>query len=94
MSYLIIHHKVEDYAKWYPFFTQGSEMRKAAGSKGGRIFRSKIDPNEIVTLFEWDSIENAQKFSRSPELAEVMKTAGVIGMPEAFFMDEAGKVSA
>lgn len=94
MAYLMIHHKVEDFAKWKPFFTHNDSARKSAGSKGGQVFRSKSDPNEVVILFEWDKVENAQKFATSPELAALMKEAGVINRPDAFFLEEIEKVSA
>jgi hypothetical protein len=39
-------------------------------------------------LFEWDSIENAQKFVRSDETKEAMQNAGVVGMPAIYFVEE------
>jgi len=34
--------------------------RKAAGSKGNRLFRSEKDPNEVVILFEWQDLGKAR----------------------------------
>jgi heme-degrading monooxygenase HmoA len=85
---LLVHHKVEDYNKWKPFFDEHSSFRTQNGSKGESVFRSKNNPNEIFILFEWDNIENAQKFVQSDSLKEVMKDAGVIGMPEVHFLEE------
>ena len=50
MPYMLALHKVEDYAKWKSGFDEGVAIRKAAGSKGGYIFRNADDPNEIVGL--------------------------------------------
>jgi hypothetical protein len=52
MAQLFIRHKVKDYAKWKPLFDEHGAKRKAAGSKGGRLFRSEKDPNEVVILFD------------------------------------------
>ena len=40
-------------------------------------------------LLEWDSIENAKKFTQSDQTKEVMKDAGVVGMPAIHFVEEA-----
>lgn len=93
MAYLIVKHTVEDYGKWKPFFDQHSGARKAAGSKGAQLFRSGDNPNEITLLFEWDSIENARKFSESPDLREVMQKAGVLGPPTLSFLNEVERQS-
>ena len=34
-------------------------------------------------------IANAQKFAQSDNLKETMKNAGVIGMPDVYFVEEA-----
>ena len=94
MSYILVRHTVEDFAKWKPFFDQHGVARKADGSKGARVFRSAANPNEITILMEWDNLKNAQQFAQSPELREVMGKAGVIGKPEVTFLDQADMQSA
>jgi heme-degrading monooxygenase HmoA len=94
MAHFLVHHKVEDFNKWKPFFDQHSEFRSQNGSKGGKVFRSTSDPNEVFILFEWDSAANAQKFAQSDSLREVMKEAGVQGMPEVHFIEEVSATSA
>ncbi len=91
MAHLLVHHKVEDYKKWKPVFDEHSNFRSRNGSKGGRVFRDSKNPNEIFILFEWDSLDNAQKFSQSDDLKAVMMKAGVQGMPEIHFLEEASK---
>jgi heme-degrading monooxygenase HmoA len=65
--------------------------RKAAGSKGGRLFRSEKDPNEVVILFEWGDLGKAHKFVESDDLRQTMERAGVVGKPDLYFLDEIGK---
>ena len=65
MPYILVRQKVEDYAKWKPFFDQHSATRQSSGSRGGRLFRNAHDPNELVVLFEWDDLEKARQFAQS-----------------------------
>jgi heme-degrading monooxygenase HmoA len=88
MSHMLVHHNVEDYGKWKPVFDEHSSFRKEMGSKGGRVFRSANDPNDLFILFEWDNAENAKKFSQSDNLKETMQKAGVKGMPDIYFVEE------
>jgi heme-degrading monooxygenase HmoA len=94
MAYLLVHHNVEDFAKWKPVFDADATARKAGGSKGGRLFRSANNPNEVVVLFEWDSTEKALQFAQSDSLREAMQNAGVTGRPDVYFLDEVEKLHA
>lgn len=89
MAHLLVHHKVEDYNKFKPVFDMHASARSEAGSKGGKVFRNASNPNEVFVLLEWDNLENAQKFAQSNTIKEAMKNAGVIGMPEIYFVEEA-----
>ncbi len=68
MSYVLIRHKVKDYASWKPVFDEHGSARQAAGSKGGHLFRSADDPNEVTAILEWDDIQKARDFIGSPDL--------------------------
>ena len=89
MAHLLVHHKVEDYKKWKLAFDGHSSMRSQNGSKGGKVFQSANNPNELFVLLEWDSLANAQKFAQSDGIKEAMKNAGVVGMPAIYFVEEA-----
>ena len=39
------------------------------------------------------ALENAQKFAQSDIIKEAMKNAGVVGMPEIYFLEEAAKTA-
>ena len=93
MPYLLIRHKVADYAKWKPAFDADGITRQANGSRGGQLFRNASDPNEIVALFEWDDLEKASQFTQSAELREVMQRAGVVDQPDIYFLKDGEQVS-
>jgi heme-degrading monooxygenase HmoA len=88
MPYLLVRHKVEDYERWKPIFDEQAAFRERSGSKGGRLWRNADDPNETVVLFEWDSLENAQRFSNSDDLRETMQRSGVADQPDVYFFEE------
>jgi hypothetical protein len=92
MAYMIVKHKVKDYNRWKPAFDAHATVRANGGSKGGRLFKSSDNPNELTIIWKWDTIENARKFASSPDLEKVMREAGVIGKPEIYFMEEVEKV--
>jgi heme-degrading monooxygenase HmoA len=87
MPYLLVRHKVEDYERWKPVFDHDhGATRKRSGSKGGWILRNAFDPNELVILLEWDSLENAQRFANADDLREAMQRAGVADQPDVYFL--------
>jgi len=47
MPYLLVHHTAEDYGKWKPVFDEYATNRKTSGSKGGQLFRTADNPNEL-----------------------------------------------
>ena len=93
MPYLMVRHKVEDWAKWKKAFDEHGAARADAGSKGGQLFRNADDPNEIVVVFSWDGMDKARAFAQSEDLKQIMERAGVADKPDVFFLDEAAKLT-
>ena len=87
MPYLLVRHTVKDYEKWKPFFDEHQPTRQKSGSKGGHIYRNSQNPNELIIIFEWDTLDNARKFAESSDLQKQMEKAGVIGKPDVYFLD-------
>jgi hypothetical protein len=87
MSYVLVRLKVADYARWKLIFDADSANRQAGGSKGGQLFRSADDPNDMIMILEWDQ-EQAHQFCQSEELKARMQEAGVLGSPDFFFLEE------
>lgn len=92
MSYVIVKHKVADYARWKQMFDADAANRQSGGSKGGQLFRSADDPNEVVILFEWD-LEKARQFHQPEELSAEMQEAGAPGLPELYLLEEIEQLS-
>ncbi len=94
MPYMLVRHKIEDYAKWKLVYDRDAATRKANGSKGAHLFLSSDHPNEIIILFEWDDLSKARKFAQSEDLIKTMQIAGVIDKPDTYFLDEIERTAA
>ena len=94
MPYLLVHHRVEDYARWKPVYDARVATRRSSGSRGAHLLRSADDPNELVILFEWDTLENARSFAESRETREAMKQGGLAGPLELGFLVEVERTPA
>jgi heme-degrading monooxygenase HmoA len=93
MPYIIIHHRVKNFDIWKPFFEKHGDLRKANGSKGGTVYRSINDHNEIITILHWENLDKARSFAQSDDLRKVMEQAGVIGKPDIYFLEEVEKIT-
>ena len=88
MSYMLVHHKVEDYNTWRPQYDGHLEARKKAGLKEVHVLRNTTDPQDIFILFEASDLKKAQDFGSSDDLRETMQKAGVKGKPDVYFLNE------
>jgi hypothetical protein len=86
MAYMLIRHKVQDFGKWKPAYDFHQPARVGAGLKDLRLWHNADDPNDIFLLFEATDLAKAKAFAAAPDLKEKMKSAGVIGQPDIFFL--------
>ncbi len=93
MPYVLVRHKVQDYAKWKPVFDEAADSRKAMGSRGGYLYRNADDPNELVVLLEVADLAKARQYVQSEDLREAMQRSGVADQPDIYFLDEVEHVS-
>ena len=89
MAQLYVHHKVADYAKWRVVYDEMDAVRRSLGQTGSQVFRTAADPNEIVALTEWPSVEKARQYATSPDLKDAMQRAGVVSQPDILFLEKA-----
>jgi heme-degrading monooxygenase HmoA len=91
LTYVLVIHRVEDYAKWKPIYDEDGATRKAKGSKGAKVLRNANDPNHLVVITEWEDLQKAKNFIESDDIANTMKKAGVVGKPAVFYLEELEK---
>ena len=91
MPYVLVRHRVKNYAVWKTAFDEHGNAREEAGSRGGFLFRIAGDANDVLVLLEWETLEKARAFLRSEGLKKVMDRAGVVGSPEILYLDGTGR---
>ena len=79
---VIIHHKVADFDKWLPAFEADAARREAGGCTGISVYQDADDPTMVTIIVTVESLEKAQAFLGSEEMATKMQEAGVMGPPE------------
>jgi hypothetical protein len=89
MVKVIVQHHVADYDRWYPVFTEHQGIRKQHGATGHSINREATDPNSIVIVNEFATLEGARAFSTDPSLPDAMQRGGVDKAPQVWIVDEA-----
>ena len=87
MTHLLIRHKVRNFDKWKVVFDQGQVQRAELGCKGGTLYRTTADPNDVAIVFVWEDAKGAKAFVESSQLRKSMQEAGVINPPELRFLD-------
>ena len=93
MPYLLMRQNVADYAQWKAAFDGSAGDRERVGCKGGQVFQSANDPNEVVALLEWDTMENLQKFAQPDDVKERMKHATQPNPPDVYLLNLADSPS-
>ena len=88
MISVLVHHEVADYPAWKLVFDAALDWRQKNGEKSCRIFHIAGMVNNLVLLFEWESIESARQFMASDELKTRMAQAGVKSPPKVDFLTE------
>jgi heme-degrading monooxygenase HmoA len=88
MTYVMVIHQVEDYAKWKIVFDEHGNIRKAKGSKGASILSNQNVENQIVVITEWEDMEAAKNFAEAEDLKIAMQKAGVMGLPAIYYLEE------
>ena len=93
MTYILIRHKVADYAKWKRAVRAFAPVRQASGEQSFQVLRCAKAANDLTVICGWASAAQARKFIGSAELREAMTGGGVLGKPEIRFFKQAEDLS-
>ena len=91
MPYGIFWFTVEDYPKWKSVYDEHASARKVSGAITSQVLQNADNLNEVIVLLEYQSIEEAKKFSESEGLRLSMQRAGVNSVPNIIFVNESEK---
>ena len=89
MAKVIVQHHVADYDRWFPVFTEHGAVRRQHGATGHSVNRAVADPNMVVIVNDFATLDGARAFAGDPSLPSVMARAGVDGPPQVWIVEEA-----
>ena len=81
MATIILSHDVENFDSWKPYYEADSSRREEAGFKELAVGTQSDDPKKVFMIWQGDPVK-VEKMLQDPELAELMKEAGVTSVPE------------
>lgn len=87
---IFVSHKVENYDKWKPVFDSTAAWKQKFGWKSSTVMSIDGDPNNVLVIESFESIEKAKAFAASAELRTAMGKAGVMGPPDVRFYNVVG----
>jgi len=77
----VVSHPVKDFAAWKVMYDGAEPVRQKAGVTGAEVFQDPADPNKIVVIHRFPSLEAAQAFLADPGLKDAMMKGGVMAPP-------------
>ena len=89
MAKAIVQHHVADYDAWLQVFTEHEAVRRQHGATGHSINRAASDPNTIVIVNDFATLEGAVAFTQDPSLPAAMAAGGVVGAPQVWIASDA-----
>jgi heme-degrading monooxygenase HmoA len=90
MAYVLIEHRVGDFEIFRDVYLDDAERRERLGCKGGHVFRVADDPNTVIVMLEWETVEGARDFAGSLELEQAMEwSTSNVATPRVTVLDVA-----
>jgi hypothetical protein len=85
--WMIVTHKVYDYARWRPVHDRTAAIKRSYGWKRCAVFAVAGDRNHVMVMEQFSSLDRAQAFAESTELRDEMAASGVSSQPEIRFVN-------
>lgn len=88
MAKVIVQHQVADYDRWLAVFKEHQAIRQSHGATGHSVSRAAADPNTVVIVSDFATLDGALAFSTNPSLPAAMAKGGVTGAPQVWITNE------
>ncbi len=92
LSAAIVVHDVADFDRWKKAFDDHASARTQAGVIAHAVNRSVENPNQVIAFLQAEDESRLRAFFEDPELAKIMKAAGVLGPPHVTFVKSLERV--
>ena len=87
MVRMFVRHRVSDFATWKAGYDAFDAQRQTMGVRSQAAFCGAENTEDVTVWHDFDDMAAAQTFMAAPELADVMKRAGVVGEPQIWFVN-------
>lgn len=87
MAIALVLHRVDDYDSWREMYDSVAGLQAAGGVTAESVHRMAGDPDNILVIHTFDTIETARAFFTNPELRAAMQQGGVKGEPRVEFFE-------
>jgi hypothetical protein len=84
-QFITIVHECTDFTRWKNAYDGDAGNRMAAGLTQVTLAREADRPEVIALVFQISDVAKARAFVSSPTLREVMRNAGIVGVPDVHF---------
>ncbi|WP_285314405.1 hypothetical protein [Pseudarthrobacter sp. fls2-241-R2A-168] len=81
MTVAIILHRVADYDSWRKVYDSVGDMQKAGGVTQESVHQMVDDPNNVLVIHHFASVDTARAFFGREDLRDAMQRSGVQGEP-------------
>jgi heme-degrading monooxygenase HmoA len=75
MAYVLIEHRVGDFETFREVYQNDAGRRERLGCRGGVVFRVADDPDSVIVMLDWETLEGAREFAGTLELEQAMEWA-------------------
>lgn len=89
MATTVVLHHVKDYQAWRKVYDDFAPVQKAGGVTAESVYQAKGDPNNVLVLHRFATMQAAEAFFANAELRDALHRAGVEGAPRIEFYEEA-----
>ena len=87
MALSLVLHRVADYDAWRKIYDAFADAQKDGGVTEQSVHRMADDPDNVLVIHKFDTVEAAKAFFASTELKEAVQRAGVQGEPRIEFFE-------
>jgi len=87
MAISLVLHRISDFDAWRSVYDSVAPLQAAGGVTAQSVHRTAGDPDNVLVIHEFDSVETARAFFADPELHAAMQRGGVKGEPRIEFYD-------
>jgi len=87
MAISLILHRVNDFDAFREVYDSVAPMQAAGGVISESVHRMTGDPDNVLVIHEFESVDAAHEFFANPALRDAMQRGGVQGEPRIEFFE-------